>query len=73
MSLTKRFVRDGNRRIIGSITSGFSGGTSDVARNEQNQITGRTSDMFHTTRNGSGKIVSIDTSDPGLVIGRREK
>jgi hypothetical protein len=72
MSLTKRFVRDGNRRIIGSITTGYSGGTSDVVRNEQNRITGRTSDLFHTTRDGSGRIVSTDASDPGLVIGKRK-
>jgi hypothetical protein len=72
MSLSKKYVRDGNRRIIGSVTTGFSGGTSDVVRNEQNQITGRTSELFHTTRDGSGRLVSTNTSDPGLVIGRKK-
>ena len=28
--LRKDYVRDGNRRIIGSVTTGYSGGTSDV-------------------------------------------
>lgn len=72
MSLTKRFVRDRNRRIIGSITTGYSGGTSDVVRNDQNQITGCTSDLFHTTRDGNGRIVSTNASDPGLLIRRKK-
>jgi hypothetical protein len=70
--LRKDYVRDGNRRIIGSITSGYSGGTSYVVRNEQNQITGRSSELFHTTRDGSGKLVSTNTSDPGLVIKQKK-
>jgi len=64
MSLTKRYLRDGKNLIIGSVTSGYSGGTSDVVRNEQNQITGRTSNLFHTTRDGSGRIVSTDAAIP---------
>jgi hypothetical protein len=70
--LKKHFIRDGSRKIIGSVTTGYSGGTSDVVRNEQNDITGRTSDLFHTTRDGSGRLVSTNTSDPGLVIGRKK-
>lgn len=68
MSLSKEYVRDGKRRIIGSITSGFSGGTSDVVRDEHNEITGRTSDLFGTTRDEKGGLVPIYTSDPGLLI-----
>ena len=70
--LKKHFIRDGSRKIIGSVTTGYSGGTSDVVRNEQNQITGRTSDLFRTTRDGSGRLVSTNASDPGLVIGRKK-
>lgn len=72
MSLSKKYVRDGNRRIIGSITSGFSGGTSDVVRNEDNKVTGRTSDLFGTTRDEKGGLVSTNTSDPGLLITRNK-
>ena len=72
MSLTKRFVRDGNRRIIGSITSGYNGGTSDVVRDEHNEISGRTSDLFRTTRDAHGNLVSTNTSDPGLLINRKK-
>lgn len=36
MSLKKDFIRDGSRRIIGSVTTGYSGGTSDVVRDEHN-------------------------------------
>ena len=72
MSLNKEYIRDGKRRIIGSITSGFSGGTSDVARDGHNEISGRTSDLFRTTRDGRGNLVSTNTSDPGLLIGRKK-
>ncbi len=71
MSLSKKYVRDGNRRIIGSVTSGYSGGTSDVVRDEHNEIAGRTSDRFQTTRDSNGKLVSINSSDPGLLIRRK--
>ena len=66
--LKKDYVRDGNRKIIGSITSGYSGGTSDVVRDDRNGITGHTSDRFQTTRDSNGKLVSINSSDPGLLI-----
>jgi hypothetical protein len=72
MSLIKRYVRDGRRRIIGSITSGYSGGVSDFVRDEHNELEGRTSDQFHTTRDGRGNLVSTNTSDPGLLINRKK-
>jgi hypothetical protein len=72
MSLSKKYVRDGNRKIIGSVTSGYSGGTSDVVRDDRNGISGRTSDRFQTTRDSNGRLVSINTSDPGLLIKRRK-
>ena len=71
MSLSKKYVRDGNRRIIGSVTTGFSD-TSAVVRDEENRIAGRTSERFHTTRDSQGKLVSINSADPGLVIGRKK-
>jgi hypothetical protein len=45
MSLTKRYVRDGKSRIIGSITSGYSD-TSSVVRDAHEQIAGRTKRAF---------------------------
>lgn len=68
--LKKDFVRDGSRRIIGSVTTGYSD-TSSVVRDGRNQITGRTSDKFGTTRDSSGKLVSINSADPGLLIRKR--
>jgi hypothetical protein len=70
MSLKKEYVRDGNRRIIGSVTSGFTD-ESSVVRDEHEHIVGRTSDRFHTTRDEHGNLVSINTSDPGLLINRK--
>ena len=72
MSLEKEFIRDGKRRIIGSVTTGYSGGTSEVVRDEHNEITGRTSERFNTTRDEHGQLVSINTADPGLLIGQHK-
>lgn len=71
MSLSKKYVRDGKNRIIGSVTSGFSD-ESTVVRDEKNSVIGRTSEKFHTTRDNHGKLVSTNTSDPGLLIGRKK-
>ena len=68
--LNKDYVRDGNRRIIGSVTTGFSD-TSAVVRDEDNRIAGRTTERFGTTRDSQGKLVSINSADPGLLIGRK--
>lgn len=68
--LKKDFVRDGTRRIIGSVTTGYSD-TSAVVRDEGNRIAGRTSDRLHTTRDGRGKLVSINSADPGLLIRKK--
>ena len=69
MSLKKVFIRDGSRRIIGSVTTGFDD-TTAVVRGERNHITGRTSEKFQTTRDAHGSLVSTNTSDPGLILGR---
>jgi hypothetical protein len=71
MSLEKKYIRDGKQRIIGSVTSGFSD-TSAVVRDEDNKITGRSNERFHTTRDGHGNLVSINSADPGLLIGKRK-
>ena len=68
--LKKDLIRDGTRRIIGSVTTGYSD-TSAVVRNEGNRITGRTSDRFHTTRDSHGNLLSVNSSDPGLLIRRK--
>ena len=68
MSLKKEYVRDGKNRIIGSITSGYSD-TSSVVRDEDEQIAGRTSERFNTVRDTQGNLVSINSADPGLLIG----
>jgi hypothetical protein len=68
--LKKDVIRDGTRRIIGSVTTGYSD-TSAVVRDQGNSIAGRTSDRFHTTRDSSGKLVSINSADPGLLIRKR--
>ena len=70
MSFSKRYVRDGNRRITDSVTTGYSD-TSSVARDEENCITGRTSERFRTTRDAHGNLVSINSADPSLLVGRK--
>ena len=69
--LKKDYIRDGKKRIIGSVTSGFSD-TSAVVRDENSQITGRTSERFHTTRDSHSNLVSTNSPDPGLLITRKK-
>jgi hypothetical protein len=68
MSLQKEFIRDGKRRIIGSVTTGYQDGT-EVVRNADNGIIGKVNHRFSNTRDDHGKLVSINTPDPGLLIG----
>jgi hypothetical protein len=68
--LKKDYVRDGNRRVIGSVTTGYSD-TSKTVRDNQNQIAGRTNERFGSTRDAHGRLVSSNSADPGLLI--REK
>ncbi len=71
MSLNKEYVRNGKRQIIGSVTTGYVGSFETIVRDEQNQITGRTSEGFNTTRDEHDKLVSINSADAGLLIGKR--
>ena len=71
MSLEKEFIRDGKRRIIGSVTSGFSD-ESAVVRDEDNKLSGRTSERYDTTRDDHGNLVSVDHADAGLLLGKRK-
>ena len=68
--LKKDFIRDGSRRIIGSVTTGYSE-SSSVVRDGQNRIAGRTNERFNTTRDSSDKLVSINSADPGLLIRKK--
>ena len=68
--LKKDFIRDGNRSIIGSVTTGFSDSSSIVC-DQRNQITGRTNGRFNTVRDAHGNLVSTNSADPGLVIRRK--
>jgi hypothetical protein len=69
--LKKRYIRDGRNRLIGSLTTGYSD-TSSIVRDERDQILGRTSERFRTTRDLNGNLVAINSSDPGLLLGRKK-
>lgn len=71
MSLRREFIRDGQRRIIGSVTTGFTGAFDAIVRDESGHYLGRTSEHFGTTRDEHGHLVSINTADPGLLIKRK--
>lgn len=66
--LTKKYVRDGQNRIIGSVTTGYEGSFDTLVRDEHEHIVGRTSERFGTTRDEHGGLVSNNTADPGLLI-----
>jgi len=68
--LKKNYVRDGKNRIIGSVTSGYSD-SSEVIRDEHEKILGRTSERFNTVRDARGSLVSINSSDSGLLIRKK--
>jgi hypothetical protein len=72
MSLEKRYVRDGKNRVIGSVTTGYEGAFDSIVRDEHEQIVGRTSERFGTTRDENGGLVSINSADPGLLINRKK-
>jgi hypothetical protein len=66
--LKKTYIRNGKGGIIGSQTTGFSGGGS-VVRDADEQIIGRTSERFGTTRDAHGNLISLNTADAGLLFG----
>jgi hypothetical protein len=69
--LKKVFIRNGANELIGSVTKGYSD-TSSIVRDERNQILGRTNDRFQTTRDKNGKLLSINSADPGLLLGQKK-
>jgi hypothetical protein len=70
--LKKQYVRDGEHRIIGSVTTGYTGAFDAIVRNEREQIVGHTSERFGTTRDEKGGLVSSNTADAGLLIRRKK-
>jgi len=73
MALERTFIRDGQRRIIGSVTTGYRGAFDTIVRNDENQIIGWSSEKFQTTRDNHGNLVSIDSADPGLLLGDKSR
>jgi len=72
MPLNKEYIRDGQRRIVGSVTTGVTGAFDTIVRDESGDFLGRTSEKFQTTRDNQGNLVSINSADPGLLIGKRK-
>jgi YD repeat-containing protein len=66
--LKKNVIRDGDNRVIGSVTTGFAGGSS-VVRDAEGRLLGKTSETFHNTRDAKGRLVSTNTPDAGLLFG----
>ena len=66
MALEKTYIRKSGQ-IIGSVTSGFSDGSTTVC-DRHDRILGHASDMFHTTRDSAGKLISTNTASPGLLL-----
>ena len=70
--LKKEYIRDGKNQIVGSTISGFVGSYETIVKDEHEQITGTTSERFHTTRDEHGGLVSTNTADAGLLINRKK-
>ena len=44
--LKKDVIRDGQNQVIGSVTSGYAGGSS-IVRDAEGRLLGKTSEQFH--------------------------
>jgi hypothetical protein len=73
MALKREFIRGQNREIIGSVTTGYVGSVDTVVRDESNHIIGWSSEKFHTTRDEHGNLISTNSADPGLLIGKNNR
>jgi hypothetical protein len=70
MALKKEYVRDSTKQTIGSVTTGFDD-TSKVVRDNSGNTVGRTFERFSNARDSSGRLVSSNTSDPGLLFPKK--
>jgi hypothetical protein len=70
--LKKEYIRDAKHQVIASITTGFVGAYETILKDEHEQVLGTTSERFHTTRDEHGALVSTNTADAGLLIGRKK-
>ena len=70
--LKKNVIRDGHNRVIGSVTTGYAGGSS-IVRDAEGRLLGKTSETFHNTRDAQGKLVSTNTPDAGLLFGNDDE
>jgi hypothetical protein len=60
--------RDGQNRIVGTATTNSNGDT--VARDCKGNILGRSSQTFNNTRGPNDRIVSNNTADARLLLGK---
>jgi len=72
MPLEKKFIRDGRNNLVGSLTSGYSDST-EIVRDEEGKLLGKTNRRFSNTRDAHGRLISINTPDAGLLFGRDDE
>ncbi len=72
MALKRRYIRDGRNRLVGSITSGYAAETA-IVRDAEGHMLGRTSSKFRNTRDARGKLISVDSAEPGLLFGQGDE
>jgi YD repeat-containing protein len=70
--LKKNVIRGGKNQVIGSVTTGYAGGSS-IVRDAEGRLLGKTSEQFHNTRDAQGKLVSTNTADGGLLLGNDDE
>lgn len=69
MALKTEWIRKSGS-ILGSVTSGFSDGSSAV-RDSGGRILGHSSERFCTTRDAAGRLISTNMASPGLLIRKK--
>lgn len=64
----KMFEKSGE--VMGTITKGYSDDSTTV-RDSGGRLLGHGSERFNTTRDSSGRFVSTNTANPGLLIRKK--
>jgi YD repeat-containing protein len=61
------YIRDGQGRLIGTVTSGLPNGDI-LVRDVNGRILGHANTVFNITRDAAGRLISRNAADVGLLF-----
>jgi hypothetical protein len=59
MYLEQKYIKNEKQEIVGSVTTGY-GAQQSIVRDSSGAVTGYTSGLFNTARDGKGDLKSIN-------------